>query len=246
MNFISNNSSRRLFILLPLVIFVGIYSSDSFSVSSQEQTKATKVLFIGNSYSFYNDLPGMLEKLAKANGKNIETKIVARNGASLQEHWNEKKALKTLNGENWDFIVLQERSSIVRDKTGLALKYAGLFDDAAKKINAQTLLYSTPAYKSEKNRLASYQAYLKLADKLKAEVVPVSPAFEKVFSKLPQIELHAPDGVHPNPTGTFLAAYLFYSKIFGNSPENINAKELKIDLSKEQEDIFRQSADCAL
>jgi hypothetical protein len=142
--------------------------------------------------------------------------------------------------------VLQERSSIVRDKTDQTLKYARLFDKEIKNINAKTLLYSTPAYKTEKNKLASYKGYEKIANDLNATIITVSIAFQRVYSKLPRVNLHAPDAVHPNPKGTFLAAYLFYSKIFGVSPQNVNTKELKIDLDKKHEEIFRQSADCSI
>ena len=244
--FVSKFIKVRQLVLIPVLIFAVIICSDSFPAFSQKQSGEIKILFIGNSYSFFNDLPGMLEKLAKANEKKVSAKIVARNGASLEENWNEEKAVNAIRGEKWDYVVLQERSSLAGSRTSPTLEYARLFDKEIKKSGAQTLLYLTPAYKTRQADLQNTrEGYAKIAVDLNARVVPVGTAFESVFAKMPEIVLHDADDVHPNKKGTFLAAYLFYAAIFGDSPKDLGLEELGIDLKKTEEDIFRRSAGCA-
>ncbi len=45
-----------------------------------------RVLFIGNSYTHYNDMPSMVEKITSKNGVKIETTMIAPGGAYLHEH----------------------------------------------------------------------------------------------------------------------------------------------------------------
>ena len=47
-----------------------------------------KVLFVGNSFTARNDLPGLIAKLAAARGKNLEHHLISAGGASLRTHWN--------------------------------------------------------------------------------------------------------------------------------------------------------------
>jgi hypothetical protein len=70
------------------------------------------VLFIGNSYTYVNDLPGTFAVLAKAGGHPIHTGMVAPGGWTLAEHLNSPQALSALQSSKWDFVVLQEQSEI--------------------------------------------------------------------------------------------------------------------------------------
>lgn len=200
-----------------------------------------RVLFIGNSYTFYNDLPGVLERMAAANGRRLTTQFFARGGASLQNHWNDGDAARALQDARWDFVVLQERSVNVRGELGLAIEYARLFDAEIRKAGAQTLLYATPAQRGEVDKLdATYHGYLEIAHELNARVVPVGPAFQEVYNAVPGITLHADDRVHPGAKGSVLAAMIFYTVIFGEPPVTLEIEG--VPLTKAEAAAFRKSA----
>src|SRR5437763_14255084 len=72
-----------------------------------------RVLFVGNSYTLYNDLPWVTEQLALSDpgAKPIHAESVAMMGASLKEHWDDGFALKKIRDDGpWDYVVLQEQS----------------------------------------------------------------------------------------------------------------------------------------
>ncbi|MEX0714261.1 MAG: hypothetical protein WD278_18140, partial [Pirellulales bacterium] len=67
-----------------------------------------KVLFIGNSFTARNDLPGLLARLAAARGKSLQHRLISAGGASLRTHWNAGKAPSAINQGRYDCVVLQE------------------------------------------------------------------------------------------------------------------------------------------
>jgi hypothetical protein len=67
--------------------------------------KATKILFVGNSFTTRNNVPEMISEMCKQRNICVQTKVVAKGGASLKQHWN----ANALGGDEWDFVVLQVR-----------------------------------------------------------------------------------------------------------------------------------------
>lgn len=71
-----------------------------------------RVLFIGNSYTFVNDLPGTFAELAQSGGHTVQTGMLALGGWTLADHVNAHETLDTLKSAKWGFVVLQEQSEI--------------------------------------------------------------------------------------------------------------------------------------
>src|SRR5215468_6402116 len=71
-----------------------------------------KVLFIGNSFTARNDLPGLIGQLAAARGKRLQHRLISAGGASLRTHWNAGEALKAIQDGQYDHVVLQEQSTL--------------------------------------------------------------------------------------------------------------------------------------
>src|SRR5207247_6422989 len=70
------------------------------------------VLFIGNSYTYVNDLPAMFAQLAQSGGHRVETGMVAVGGSTLGEHAASVATAAKLTSARWDLVVLQEQSQI--------------------------------------------------------------------------------------------------------------------------------------
>ena len=93
-----------------------------------------RILFIGNSFTYFNDLPAMLEELAKAGGQPVLSwKGVLIPGASLEDQWKAGEARRAINREKWDYVVLQQGPSASPEGREMLLGYAGRF---AKEIRA--------------------------------------------------------------------------------------------------------------
>ena len=103
-----------------------------------------KVLFIGNSYTYVNDLPSLVVGLADAaGGRKIETGQYLPGGYTLEQHARDKKALEIIRERKWDVVVLQENSLQSTLNPESTHKYARFLDAEIKKQGAKTVLYLT-------------------------------------------------------------------------------------------------------
>ena len=75
----------------------------------------TRILFLGNSYTYFNDLPAMVSDLAQyGKQRTVQTRTVAPGGWRLRDHWEKGTARQLLDGEKWEFVVLQECTLVIR------------------------------------------------------------------------------------------------------------------------------------
>ncbi len=205
---------------------------------------AVRVLFIGNSLTFSNDMPGMVAGLATAAGINMQYDMHAPGGARLVDHARNRQALAKIDRGYWDFVVIQEQSKWPAfpdwqvqqdtDPPARALR------DRIKRANPRgtVVLYMTPAGRNGDPRnaiatniteLATYagtqarvnRTYLRLGRELGAMVVPVGRAWDAVRRSRPSLELYS-DETHPNATGSYLAACVFYAALFRRNPVGLS------------------------
>lgn len=193
------------------------------------------VLFVGNSFTYFNDLPSVVKAMADARGVPLHVDSVTKGGAYLREfadaeHENGVRLREKYASQTWDAVVLQDQS----------FNPAGAPDDhvsAVKKL-ADTVfrgealyIYQTWAYRdgSEKLRATglSYdgmRSALREGCERSAKAVggvrvPVGDAFGSVCANANvAIDLYVPDAYHPSPAGTYLAACVFFRFLTGQLP----------------------------
>ena len=189
-------------------------------------TRPTHILFIGNSFTQRNDLPGMLARLASAAHppRRIETRRVIANGMSLKTHWNRGAARDAIAQGPLDYVVLQEQSTLPLKNRARMHESVRLFNDEIVARGARTVLYLTWArsYAADRQDELS-EAYQSIGREIGAIVVPVGVAWQAALRQDPDLVLHDKDGSHPNPLGTYLAACTFYATLFRQSPEGLTA-----------------------
>src|SRR5688500_5140984 len=91
------------------------------------QPSPVRILFVGNSLTYANDLPATLCGLARAAGKRAVCESIAKPDYSLEDHWNERDA-RTAIARGWDFVVLQQGPSALPESRRLLIAYAKRFD----------------------------------------------------------------------------------------------------------------------
>ena len=94
-------------VILALALLAQASSPRPAAAADEKTAPALRVLFIGNSYTYYNNLPGMVAQLS---GGRIETRMVARGGSTLQQLWDFGEAPAAIREGRWDYVVLQEHS----------------------------------------------------------------------------------------------------------------------------------------
>jgi hypothetical protein len=181
-----------------------------------------KVLFIGNSFTARNDLPGLIARLAETRDKGLEHRLISAGGASLRTHWNAGEALKAIQGGRYDHVVLQEQSTLPVKNAKRMHENVRLVDEAIKAAGARTVLYMTWARRNApESQQAITDAYTSIGRELGATVVPVGLAWQRFLGKHDQPVQHDKDQSHPSLAGSYLAACVFLAVFFAESPVGI-------------------------
>lgn len=206
-----------------------------------------RILFIGNSYTYFNNLPELLTKLAQDGHQSpVETGMVAPGGFRLKDHWEKSGALKALHESKWDYVVLQDQSTLGIDfyvEGKLHVTSDELFRPWAEKWSAEIKSQSaTPVYyltwarkATPEDQAALNYAYVSAAKKTESQIAPVGAAWEKTRHDYPNIDLYYKDGSHPSAAGSYLAACTFYATIFHQSPVGLPGKISGIPVNLETE-----------
>ncbi len=207
--------------------------------SSNLKAQPKKILFVGNSYVYTNNLPLVLYNLALSNGDTIIYDSSAPGGYTLMQHTTNATTLSKINAQNWDYVVVQEQSQMpsfppsqVQTDT---YPYAAQLNDLilANDSCTETLFFMTWGRKyGDASNCAFYpplctfegmqarlrESYLEMANDNQALAAPVGEAFKYSRMADSTINLYSPDNSHPSLAGTYLAACTFYATIFETSP----------------------------
>ena len=198
---------------------------------------ARRVLFVGNSYVYVNDLPALYQGLAAEAGRSVEVQTIASGGYLLQQHAADAattgSALNAALQQPWDVVVLQEQSQ-TRGFEG-ALLQASV--DAASQLSERTgdasvVLFQTWGRRDgDPSNAARFPDFTTMQDRLDegfalhpGPVVPVGEAWRRVHRSSPATfaGLYGPDGSHPSPMGTWLAALVFLGELDGVAPAGVD------------------------
>jgi len=181
--------------------------------------KKNSVLFIGNSYTYCNNLPGMVRELANAAGRTTETAMVASGGKSLEWHLYNPETLDAIDKGGWDFVVLQDYSLQAVEEPDKLLRATARLAARVRAVAAKPYLYVTWA----RQQIPEMQdpindTYERAARAAGAGLAPVGSAWRSARAALPGLALHTEDRSHPNWLGSYLAACVFYAALFETSP----------------------------
>lgn len=197
-----------------------------------------KVLFLGNSYTYVNDLPQLLKDVALSFNDTVFTDQNTPGGYQLIQHTTNATSLSKIASDNWDFVVLQEQSqkpsfppsSVETD----VYPYAKILNDSIKSNYSctETVFFMTwgrengdaancPSY----TPLCTYEgmqqrlreSYMEMADSNSATTSPVGAAWKNLRDSFPSIGLYSQDESHPSIYGSYLAACVFYATLYQKS-----------------------------
>lgn len=186
-----------------------------------------RILFIGNSFTYFNQMPLMLQGLAQASGVPLTCRMQAEAAATLQYHWDSPGQGKSrLESSPWKYVVLQEQSSTPVNRAQAMKRYAGLFGKLIRDKGAMPVLFVTWGYREkqdsggvdgEMQKILTLE-YARLAEETGAILVPAGPAWAACMRQHPKANLYLNDGQHPSVLGSYLTACVFYATLFRKSP----------------------------
>ncbi|WP_328992888.1 hypothetical protein OG394_01365 [Kribbella sp. NBC_01245] len=189
-----------------------------------------RILFIGNSYTSRNNLPGLIAGLASARGTTVDHRLISAGGASLRQHLNAGTALAAIAEGAYDVVVLQEQSTLPAKNAKRMHEGVRDFHTAIEAAGARTALYMTWARRNAPEaQQAITAAYASVGAELGATVVPVGMVWEEFLRTYDEPVLHDADNSHPALAGSYLAACVFLIALFGEDPVGIDVPVKGLD-----------------
>ena len=206
---------RLIFVLLPL--------------GSMAQTQdSLRVLWVGNSFTYYNDLPATVREIAASQGVKLSCARILKGGERFSGHLKNRALLDTLARGGWDYVILQEQSSSPAMPTGEVARevypFARTLDSLvhAGSPRAQVIFYMTWGHRNGCRRPVADYPPINSYELMQARLVTsyLEMTYDndawcaQVRAEHPDWDLYQPDNYHPSPTGSYLAANVIFTTIF--------------------------------
>lgn len=244
-------------LFIALLSVAGVHAA-SPSVKQPQVDTPKRVLFVGNSYMYYNDsLHNHVNRIASAADpaleKSIQYKSATIGGAPLEHHNIVHLTTPGNLGvkQPFELVIMQGNSTDAMDDASRAKFRQKVveFNEVIKKQGGRVALYMTPAHikpsKFASPDMTSKTAdmYIEAGNEIGALVIPTGLAFEEAYRQRPGIKLHQDyDGSHPTMIGTYLAACTLYASVYGKSPVG-NSYDYYGKVSKEDAAFLQKVAD---
>lgn len=225
---------KKLFFTLIAAISVGVSPANAGSLTAQEQD-SVRILFVGNSFTYYNDMPGMFDSIAHTQHVPVAITSIVKGGESLTDHLANERLRGLLEHGGWDYVVLQEQSSDPAMPTSEVIagtyKSARSLDSLAKvgSPDVRVIFYMTWGHKNgcswpradyplidtyDGMQLRLITSYLEMTYENNATCAPVGLAWREVLREHPEFNIYDSDDYHPSTLGSYLAANVIYATIF--------------------------------
>ena len=214
--------------LILLAVSLGLFSATAWS----QEAALKRVLFVGNSYLYYNDsLHNHVKRMASeahpgTRPSDFQYKSSTIGGSRLTHHnmdWLLKPGRIGVE-RPFQVVILQGGSAEPLSETSRQTfkATAKTYADKIRAIGAKPMLYMTHAYVPPHRRADPSmidlvgKTYMEAGDMADAQVIPVGMAYARSYKERPDFLLHADfDGTHPNLRGTYLGACVVFLTLYG-------------------------------
>lgn len=213
-----------IFLLIVCGSVAGPSTTEAQSFTSDSAPRV-RVLFLGNSYTHFNEYPRLFQNLAMSAAvrrlPEIHAAIIP--GGHLSTHWQDSMSRAAIRRGGWDYVILQAQSREPLMQPDSTLKYARLLNEEIRSSGAKVILTQHWPRKHEpENREPLHAAIERIASDLQVSTVPIAVAFDILRQRAPQIELYHTDNSHPTSLGSYLAACVLFAFIYDQSPVGLS------------------------
>lgn len=219
---------------------------------AQEGKTPQRLLFIGNSLTYTNDLPALVQEFYVAvKLPRPVAEAITLGGASLGDHWGNPSVRERILKGKWTYIILQQGPSSLAESQRMLLKDMETAKPWLKQSGAKPALFMVWPETTRKRFYPQVrQSYANAAKSVGGVFLPAGLALQEILNSEPKMNLFT-DGLHPTPLGTYLAAMVISSKLTGIAPDQFPAsvkwaKQNTIQLRKPEYEACVRAADLAL
>jgi hypothetical protein len=202
-----------------------------------------RVLFVGNSLTEGNNLPGMVAVLSAAAGVPLQVAAVTIPGAHLGDHLDAGSARRLETGR-WDFVVLQQGPTSRPESRDQLVRDAGRWAKLIRAAGGRPALFMVWPIRDEPEWFDGvHENYALAAERCGGLFLPAGESWRIARRLDPKVALYSPDGLHPTPTGSYAAALVIFAGLTGRSPRGAPALD---GMSPETADLLQRAAEQSL
>jgi hypothetical protein len=216
-----------------------------------EPNATFRILFIGNSLTYVNDLPGMVDALADSAGLEATyATAVAYPDFALEDHWNQGDARQALERGGWKYVVMQQGPSSLPESRVNLITWTERFAPEIRAQGATPALYTVwPSIARAADFDRAVESYRLAAEAVNGVWIPAGAAWLDLLRADPTIPLYGSDGFHPSGAGTYLAAVTLIGRLYQRSavglPTRFTYRSGSVDLGATLGATLQQAADRA-
>lgn len=182
------------------------------------------VLFVGNSLTYQNDLPDMLERVARLSGDDsLRAAVIASPDYALEDHYLGGEVQRALAAYDWSIVVMQQGPSSLPASQDHLRAWTAAFAPLIREAGAEPMLYQVwpAAVRRGLDAANVLTSYTNAAAAVDGILAPAGDAFTAALDADPAIGIHAGDGFHPSARGTYLAAITILARINEMDPRSL-------------------------
>lgn len=205
-----------------------------------DKSKTYKILFVGNSYTYCNDMPTRyFGEIMEAAGYSVKILSLTKGGWTLSGSANSQDELgkqvdMALTHQDFDFVILQEQSMTPAVNSGSFYNAVKRLDKKIRECGATPVLYATWGRKQGSGDLAACgltaetmtwklaASYEHMGQTHDIPVAHVGLAFWDIVQNERRVNLFDTDLSHPNAAGSYLAALTIFARITGVDPTTVD------------------------
>ncbi len=203
-----------------------------------------EVLFIGNSLTATNDIPGLVTALGQVSGgPQVRVSEVSFGNFSLEDHWNRGDALEAIDQGGWDYVVMQQGPSTLPESRANLVEWAGKFAERIRAVGARPAIYMI--WPSDGNFDAVGASYTAAAQAVDGMLIPAGEAFRSIDRDHPEITIFQGDNFQPTQIGSYLAALVIYGELTDREVAGVSLRHPVPGLSPSDAPTLEHAADQA-
>lgn len=220
--------------------------------AARQQRLRLHVLFLGNSLTAANDLPRLVAAIGARSGRvDVDYESVTPGGVNLEDHWTFTGGREAVERGGWDVVVMQQGPSALPESQVDLKTWAGRFADEIRRRGGRPALFAVWPEVQRSYAFATVAAsYRNAARASNSELFPAGTAWKAAWRRNPKLKLWGPDGFHPSPLGSYLAAIVVYGGLTkslpAHLPTSLDAGSVRIRISARTERVLRLAATEAL
>ncbi len=183
-----------------------------------------RVLFIGNSLTYWNEMPEMLRWMLETSEVQVgRIEYVAFPDVGLQDHWASGPARSRIAEGDFDIVVMQQGPSATEGRPSL-LEYSQRFSEEIRASGAVPALYMVwPSSARPFDFDGVSSSYSDAADAIDGLLFPAGEAWRAAWAREASLALYGPDGFHPSELGSYLAALVMFEQLAGREASTLPA-----------------------